>query len=105
MADSFPVVQKKIFLKDADGLLEVVSGGDQEVDVVEVFSATEAMGEVVARVDGGLEFAAVRAEKTKTAFAAFGVRRAGAQASDDTTSDCRRSLHNRKVCRGGLAFR
>ena len=41
-------------LQDGDGGAEFVAEREQQVDVVEVFVAMEAMGEVVARVDGGL---------------------------------------------------
>ncbi len=48
-------------LQDSDGGGEVVADGEQQIDVVEIFLAVEAVGEVVARIDGGLHFAAVRA--------------------------------------------
>ena len=47
--------------EDGDGGLEVVSQFDQQVDVVEVCLAAEAMGEVVSRVDGGSHLCAVGA--------------------------------------------
>ena len=51
--------------EQGDGGEEVVVEFDQEVDVVEVFLAAEAVGEVVAWVDGGALFAAVGADETE----------------------------------------
>ena len=39
--------------QDADGGFEVVAEGQQQVDVVEVFLAAEAVSEVVSGIDGG----------------------------------------------------
>ena len=58
--------------EDGDGDGEVVAEGHEQVDVVEVAGAAEAMGEVVAGVDGGEQVAAVRAEEEESAFADFG---------------------------------
>ena len=55
--------------EESDGTEEVVVERHQQVDVVEVFLASEAMGEVVAWVDGGAHFAAARAEEAEIAFA------------------------------------
>ncbi len=52
-----------------DGRAEVLIEGEQEVDVVEVFVAVEAVSEIVSRVDGGLYLAAVGAEEAEVAFA------------------------------------
>lgn len=49
--------------EDGDGSAEVVAEGDEQIDVVEVLQTREAVGEVVAWVDGGLHFVAVRAEE------------------------------------------
>ena len=52
-----------------DGGAEVVVECEQQVDVVEVFLAGEAVGEVVAWVDGGAHFAAAWAEEvSRTKF-------------------------------------
>ncbi len=45
--------------QDADGGFEVVAEDQKQVDVVEVLPAAEAMGEVVAWVDGGEHFLAM----------------------------------------------
>jgi hypothetical protein len=50
-------------LKHCDGGDEVVAEHHEQIDVVEVFVAVKAMSEVVARVHGGLHFAAVWAEE------------------------------------------
>ena len=65
--------------EESDGIAEGVIQGDQEVDVVDVFLAVEAVGEIVARVDGGAHFAAVGAEEAEVAFAAFGGRAVAAE--------------------------
>ena len=57
-----------------DGGAEVVAELEQEVDVVEVLTAAEAMGQVVLGVDGGFHLAAVRAEKSEVALGEFGRR-------------------------------
>src|SRR5260370_16510300 len=58
--------------EQGDGGAEVVVECEQQVDVVEVFLAGEAVGEVVAWVDGGAHFAAAWAEEAEVAFALFG---------------------------------
>jgi len=58
--------------EEGDGGGEVVVEFAQEVDVVEVFLAGKAVGEVVAWVDGGARSAAVGAEEAEVAFADFG---------------------------------
>ena len=57
--------------KDDNGGTEVVAERQEQVDVVEVFLAAEAVGEVVAWVDGGEHFAAVGAEEAEVAVAPF----------------------------------
>jgi hypothetical protein len=68
--------------QDADGGFEVVAHGEKQVDVVEVYAAAEAMGKVVARVDGGEHLFAVRTEEAIASFAAFGRRTITTQSSD-----------------------
>src|SRR5204862_256790 len=60
--------------EDGDSGAEVVAEGEEQVNVVEVFLAAEAVGEVVARIDGGAHVAAVWAKKAEVAFADFGGR-------------------------------
>ena len=58
--------------EESDGGEEVVVEGDQQVDIVEIFLAAEAVGEVVAWVDGGTHFATVGADEAEVAFAHLG---------------------------------
>src|SRR6516225_7250538 len=58
-------------VEERDGGEEVVVEADEEVDVVEVFLAREAVGEVVAWIDGGAHFAAAWADEAEVAFAHF----------------------------------
>ena len=53
--------------EDLDGGSEVITERHQQVDVVEVPLAAEAVGEVVSRVDGGFEFAAGGTEEAEVA--------------------------------------
>jgi hypothetical protein len=57
--------------EDGDGGAEVVAEDEEQVDVVEVRVAPEAVGEVVAWIDGGEHFAAAWAEEAEVAFARF----------------------------------
>ena len=75
-------VSFKPSFEDGDGGLKVVAEGDEQVDVVEIFLAVEAVGEVVAWVDGGEHFAAVWAEEAEVAFAPFGGRPVAAEGGD-----------------------
>ena len=68
--------------EEGDGGGKVVVEGEQQVDVVEVFLAAEAVGQVVAWVDRGTHFAAARTEEAEVAFAHFGRRSLAAQAGD-----------------------
>ena len=68
--------------EEGDGGVEVVVEGEQQVDVVEVFVAREAMSEIVAWVDGGAHFAAAWAEEAEVAFAHFGGRPFPAEGGD-----------------------
>jgi hypothetical protein len=70
-------------LQDSNSGLKVVSDDPEEVDVVEVGLATEAMGEVVAWVDRGEHFAAAWAEEAEVALAPFGGRTVGTEGGDD----------------------
>ena len=45
-------------LEQGDGVHELVPGGEQQINVVDVLPAVKAMGEVVARIDEGLAKAA-----------------------------------------------
>src|SRR5262249_16287783 len=58
-------------LEQGDGGEEVIVEGDEQVDVVKIFPAREAVGEVVAWVDGSAHFAAARADETEVALARF----------------------------------
>lgn len=49
--------------QDADGGFEVVAEGQQQVDVVEVLLAAEAVSEVVSWIDGGEHFLAMGTEE------------------------------------------
>ena len=68
--------------EDGDGGAEVVAERHQQVDVVEVFLAAEAVGEVVAGVDGGEHLGAVGAEETEVAFAELRRRPIAAEGGD-----------------------
>jgi hypothetical protein len=57
-----------------DGSGEVVAEESEEVDVIEVAGAAEAVGEVVAGVDSGERVAAVSAEEEESAVADLGGR-------------------------------
>src|SRR5271156_6901687 len=54
--------------EECDGVAEVVVETAEQVDVVGVFLTAEAVGEVVARVDGGAHLAAMRADEAVVAF-------------------------------------
>ena len=58
-------------LEDGDGGAKVIAERHQKIDVVDVLLAAEAVGEVVAGVDGGEHLAAVRAKKAEVAVADF----------------------------------
>src|SRR5271156_2839668 len=68
--------------EEGDGGAEVVVERDEQVDVVEVFLATEAVGQVVAWVDGGAHFAAARTDEAEVAFADLGRRPLAAESGD-----------------------
>jgi hypothetical protein len=61
-------------LQNSNGGFEVVSEYEHKIDVIEVFLAAEAVGEVVAWVDGGEHVAAVGTEEAEVATAPFGGR-------------------------------
>ena len=54
-----------------DGGVEVVPKHPQQIDVVEVFMAGEAVSQIVFRIDVNEHFAAVRAEEDEAAVADF----------------------------------
>ena len=70
------------FAQGRGGGFEVVSDCDEQIDVVEVGFATEAMGEVVSRVERGLQFSAPRAEEAEISFDLLGGRRMLAELAD-----------------------
>ena len=57
--------------QDLNGTAEVVAELDEQVDVVDIPRTGEAVGEVVAGVHDGLQFAAVGAEEAEGACASF----------------------------------
>src|SRR5271154_2684136 len=68
--------------QQGDGIEEGIVELEEQVDVVEVFLAAEAVGQVVLRVDGGPHFAAVRAQEAEVAVAHFRGRTVAAQSVD-----------------------
>jgi hypothetical protein len=70
--------------EERDGIAEGVIQSDQEVDVVKIFLAAETVGEVVAWVDGGAHFAAIRAEEAEVALAHLRLQAVAAQRGDRT---------------------
>ena len=58
--------------EDLDGRGEVVTEGHQEVDVVEVSAATEAVSQIIAWVDRGAKLAAFEADEAEVAFELLG---------------------------------
>lgn len=72
-------IRVKPLLEQRHGRLEFVTGQKQEIDVVDIPGAVEAMGEVVAGIDGGEKFAAVGTNEAQPAFDAFGARSGAAQ--------------------------
>ena len=76
------LVLREPVLQNGDGRHEVVSERDQQVDVVQVLPAGEAVGEVVPRIDGGPHLAAARADETEIAFADFGRRPLAAESGE-----------------------
>ena len=68
--------------QDADSGFEVVAEGEEEIDVVEVILAAEAVGKVVARVDGGEHLLALAAEEAIASVDAFGRRAIGAESGN-----------------------
>jgi hypothetical protein len=59
---------------------EVVTQGNQQIDVVEVLTTTEAVSQIIPGVDGRSEFAAGRAEEAEVAVRLLGGRPLSAQA-------------------------
>lgn len=68
------LVAHQPFFQQRGGGEEVVADVDEQIDVVDVLAATEAVGEVVAWIDGGAQFAAMGALEAVAAFDDFGGR-------------------------------
>jgi len=68
--------------EDGDGTREVEVECEQQVDVVEVLVAGEAVGEVVSRVDIGEHVNAMRAEEAEAAVAHLRGRAFAAEVGD-----------------------
>ena len=64
-------VLKEPAFEDRDGRTEVIAEGDEQVNIVEVLCAGEAVREIISRVDGGPQFAAAWAEEAEVAIAVF----------------------------------
>lgn len=75
------VTEQPVF-QQGDCGVEGVAESDQEVDVIKVLTAAEAVGKVVLGVDGGLHLAAVRAEEAEVALTEFGWRGLVAEGGD-----------------------
>ena len=69
-------------LEEFDGGGEVVAEFEEQVDVVEVSAAAEAVGEVVSGIDGGAQFSASGVEEAEVAFEGLGRRPLRAEISD-----------------------
>jgi len=54
--------------QECDGGEEAVAKCAEQVEIVEISVAGEAVGQVIARVDGGEQFAAARAEEDEAAW-------------------------------------
>jgi hypothetical protein len=65
-----------------DGGEEVVAELSQQVDIVEIPAAGEAVGQVVARIDGGEQFIAAWAEEDEASVAEFRRRAVAAEGGD-----------------------
>ena len=87
----FGLVSLEPAFEDAHGGLEVVAEGDEQVDVVEIFLAAKAVGEIVLWVDGGAHFAAAWAEEAEVAFAHFGRRPVATEGGDRDGHGSRRA--------------
>jgi hypothetical protein len=68
--------------EDRDGRPEVVAGGEQQVEVVDVRVTGEAVGQVVPRVDGGEHLAAAGAQEDEPAVAGLRRRAVPAEGGD-----------------------
>ena len=68
--------------QEGDGGAEVVVERHEQVDVVEVLLAAEAVGEVVAWIDGGAHLAAAGTEEAEVAFAHLRRRPVAAEGGD-----------------------
>lgn len=83
MSGLLTLVAQQPFFEECCGRGEFIAEVDEKVDVVRVFAAAEAVGEVVARVDGGAGFAAMGTLEAEIAFDHFGGRSAMAEVLDD----------------------
>ena len=77
-----PLVGPQPLFQQFDGREEVVAQRDEQVDIVEVSTAAEAMGQVIARVDGSAKLAAAGTAEAEVAFDLFGERALPSQAGD-----------------------
>ena len=68
--------------EECDGGEKIVAECAEQVDIVEISVAGEAVGEVVAGVHGGEQFAAARAEEDEASVAEFRGRPIAAEGSD-----------------------
>ena len=67
-----PFVLLEPAAQQRDGGDEVVAQGDEQVDIVEVLLAAEAVRQIISGVDGGPLFAAVGADEAEIALTHFG---------------------------------
>jgi hypothetical protein len=81
-SDALRLVLFEPIFEECDGGAEVVTEGDEQIDVVEVVVAIEAVGEVIAWVDGGPHVAAAGAEEAEVAVAPLGGRALAAEQGD-----------------------
>ena len=65
------IVQQQPFFQELDSFMEAVSDVQKQIDVVDIFPAVEAMGEIVPGVDRRQELTAVVTDETETAFGVF----------------------------------
>ena len=86
--------------EQCDGVDEGVAQGDEQVDVVGVFAAGEAMGEVGAGVDGGTQFAAAGQAKRKWPSMTFEI--GPSRPSVATAKGMGRSLRRRRRRPGSI---
>ena len=78
---------------------EVVAQGPEQVDVVQVLVAGEAVGQVIARIDVDEHFAAIRTQEAEPPVADFGWRTLASEAAIATAIG--RSLRRRRRISAG----